>query len=140
MIAALLGLGLAGTATELVLLDHVEGFSQVIPLVLIGLALAALGWDLMRPRSLTVRAFRAVMALLVASGVLGVALHFSANLGFQLEVDPQMSRGELIWKALHATAPPALAPGIMVQLGLLGLIYTYRHPALREPSINGGSL
>jgi hypothetical protein len=140
MLAALLVLGLCGTAIELVLLEHFEGISQVIPLVLIGMALAALAWDLARPRSSSVRAFRAVMALLVASGVLGVVLHFRANLEFQLEVDPDMSRGELFWKALHATAPPALSPGVMVQLGLLGLIYTYRHPALRGPNVNGGSL
>jgi len=25
-----------------------------------------------------------------------------------------------------------MSPGIMVQLGLLGLLYTYRHPTLRE--------
>ena len=27
-------------------------------------------------------------------------------------------------------ATPTLAPGAMVELGLLGLAYTYRHPAL----------
>jgi hypothetical protein len=27
-------------------------------------------------------------------------------------------------------ATPALAPGTMVQFGLLGLLYTYRHPRL----------
>jgi len=31
---------------------------------------------------------------------------------------------------VEATAPPALSPGLLVQLGLLGLVYTYRHPAL----------
>jgi hypothetical protein len=30
--------------------------------------------------------------------------------------------------------PPILAPGLFVQLGLLGLLYTFRHPAAREES------
>jgi hypothetical protein len=29
-------------------------------------------------------------------------------------------------------ATPALAPGSMTQLGLLGLIYAYRHPRLQD--------
>jgi hypothetical protein len=36
----------------------------------------------------------------------------------------------LFVKVVTAKAPPALAPGVMVQLGLLGLVYTYKHPAL----------
>jgi len=30
-----------------------------------------------------------------------------------------------------------LAPGTMVQLGLLGLVYTYRHPALNRVTNKG---
>ncbi len=29
---------------------------------------------------------------------------------------------------MAAKTPPALAPGSMAQLGLIGLAYTYRHP------------
>jgi hypothetical protein len=32
---------------------------------------------------------------------------------------------------MTAKAPPALAPAGLIQLGLLGLLYTYRHPALQ---------
>jgi hypothetical protein len=39
----------------------------------------------------------------------------------------------LLWKVMSGAAP-ALAPGAMVQLGLLGLIYTFRHPALIQRS------
>jgi hypothetical protein len=28
--------------------------------------------------------------------------------------------------------PPVLAPGIMIQLGLLGLAWTWRHPAVTK--------
>jgi hypothetical protein len=50
---------------------------------------------------------------------------------FQLEVSPGLAGWELLRKALNAKAPPALAPGVMAQLGVLGLIYTFRHPAVR---------
>ena len=32
----------------------------------------------------------------------------------------------------RAPLAPALAPSALAQLGLLGLLYTYRHPALRR--------
>ncbi len=38
----------------------------------------------------------------------------------------------LFWAAIGAKAPPLLAPGSMVQLGFLGLAYTYKHPALQK--------
>ena len=36
----------------------------------------------------------------------------------------------LVWKAMRG-AVPTLAPGALVQLGLLGLIWAYDHPATR---------
>ena len=36
-------------------------------------------------------------------------------------------------------ATPALAPGAMVQLGLIGLAYTFRHPALRSAATAGAA-
>jgi hypothetical protein len=38
---------------------------------------------------------------------------------------------------MKAKAPPALAPASMIQLGLLGLLYTYRHPSLRSTALDG---
>jgi hypothetical protein len=32
---------------------------------------------------------------------------------------------ELLDKIIHAKAPPLLAPGMMIQMGLLGLAYAY---------------
>ena len=43
----------------------------------------------------------------------------------------------LFWKAMAAKTPPALAPGAMTQLGLLGLAYAFRHPALGRPGAGG---
>ena len=45
-------------------------------------------------------------------------------------MDPALSGMALFQKAILAKAPPALAPGAMTQLGLIGLAYTFRHPAM----------
>jgi hypothetical protein len=60
----------------------------------------------------------------------GTYLHFQVNMEFQLEMDPALSGLALYRKAILAKTPPALAPGAMIQLGLIGLAYTFRHPAL----------
>ena len=64
------------------------------------------------------------------SGAVGMYLHFQVNMEFQLEMDPALTGMSLFRKAILAKAPPALAPGVMTQLGLIGLAYTFRHPAL----------
>jgi hypothetical protein len=58
-----------------------------------------------------------------------VFLHYQGNVEFQMEIDPTQHGSELFWKVMRAKAPPALAPGLMAQLGLLGLIYAFRHPS-----------
>jgi hypothetical protein len=69
------------------------------------------------------------MWLCVAAGVAGLVLHAKGNLEWALERDESLRGWPLIWKILRG-ATPLLAPGAMAQLGLLGLVFTYRHPAL----------
>ncbi|SRR6266545_6676531 len=124
---AILAIGMAGTAVELLLLKHDEGLTQLIPLVLMGLGLVTIAWHAVRPGSVSARAVRGVMLAFVTAGVAGIYLHYRANVEFQLETDPSLRGGPLLWKVLEAKVPPALAPGVMVQLGLLGFAYTYRY-------------
>lgn len=128
-VLGLLVLGLAGTGVELVLLGHYDGVWQQIPLALIALALLAISWQLKKPGPASFQAFRVIMALLIIAGVIGVFLHYQGNVEFQMEIDPTQHGSELFWKVMRAKAPPALAPGLMAQLGLLGLIYAFRHPS-----------
>jgi hypothetical protein len=65
----------------------------------------------------------------VVVGVLGLYYHYHGNVEFALERNPSLRGTGLIWKALRG-ATPALAPGALAQLGLLGLLFCYRHPAL----------
>jgi hypothetical protein len=129
---AILWLGLAGTLAELLLLAHYEDWEQWIPLVLAVVTLLLSGAVAIRPSRGSIRLFQAVMALMIVSGGVGMYLHVHANMEFQLEMDATLRGFALLRKSLVAKAPPALAPGVMTQLGLIGLAYTFRHPALER--------
>ena len=131
----ILGLGLIGTAAELVLLGHYETPVQWVPLVSITLALIVLIWHLLKDDALSIRALQATMVLFLAAGIAGVGFHFRGGAEFQLEIDPSQSRWEIVKKVMRTKAPPVLAPALMVQLGLVGLVYAYRHPALEKPDL-----
>ena len=128
----LLAIGLIGTAVDLVLLDHYEDAWQMPPLVLTVGSLAIVLWVGLRGGAAAITTLRIAMVLCVASGLLGLALHYNGNREFQHEIDPSLAGWDLFRKVVTAKAPPALAPAVMAQLGFLGLLYTYRHPDL-EP-------
>jgi hypothetical protein len=64
------------------------------------------------------------MGFFLLAGFLGMGLHFYGAAEFQLETNPRIGNWELIKKVMRAEAPPVLAPGVMLQLGLLGLLYS----------------
>jgi hypothetical protein len=131
-VLALLVFGLLGTVTELVLLSHYEQPMQLVPVVLIVIALAVIAWQAMRHNAASLRALQVVMGLFVLAGFAGMVAHFRGSVEFQLELDPDMSNWELLEKVLRAKAPPVLAPGMMLQFGLLGLAYVYSDSGYRS--------
>ncbi len=132
LLLALFAFGVVGSGVELLLLEHTEDAWQLSPLILMGLALAVMVWLVLDQRRVSVRVFQAMMLLHVASGLIGLYLHYRGNVEFELEMYPGLSGMALFWEALKG-ATPSLAPGSMLVLGLLGLLYTFRHPALRGP-------
>jgi hypothetical protein len=118
--------GLAGMATELLLIGHVESPQQWIPLVLLATGFAVAGWDAVSSSQASVRALRVVMTLCVVTGAIGVVLHYQGNEAFELEMYAGMAGIELVRKTLTG-ATPVLAPGSMTLLGLIGLTQTYAH-------------
>lgn len=118
-------LGLIGTMTELILLEHDEQALQFVPLVLMVLGAATLIWHYVAKDTTSLRALQIVMGLFVLSGFAGMAAHFNGSLEYQLELNPDLGTAELLDKILHAKAPPLLAPGMMMQMGLLGLAYAF---------------
>lgn len=126
---AVLLFGLFGTEIELLLLEHTDGYWQLAPVVLLGVGLLVIVWWLLDRGRVSLRALRAVMVLFVASGVAGTILHYNGNVEFELEMMPGLRGFELFGKAMMG-ATPALAPGVMIQLGVIGWLYTFRHPVL----------
>ena len=134
LLLALLVIGLIVTGVDLVLLNHYEDVWQLIPLMLIAFGLVVVVWHLVARSGASIRALQMVMLLFVAGGAAGVVLHYRGNMAFQLEMDPTQDRWTLFNKVIRAKAPPAMAPSAMAQLGLVGLIYAFRHPALDSSS------
>ena len=126
ILLCILVIGLAGLGAELLLLKHDEEATQLVPLVLIGAAFVSISWHAARGGAASLLALQLTMVLFVVASPLGMYLHFRANVEFQREVDPSIAGRALFWKAMTAKTPPALAPGAMAQLGLIGLAYAYR--------------
>ena len=135
LLLVVIGVGLAGTAADLLLLEHYDGPWQLPPLVLIGLALLVVAWLVVRMSPLAVAVMRITMICFMVAGCAGILLHYKGNSEFQREIDPALRGRALFLKVIKAKAPPALAPAVMIQLGLLGLLYTYHHPALRSAGV-----
>jgi hypothetical protein len=131
-IFTLLLLGMLGSGTELILLNHMEDRLQWVPLVLLVIGLLGSGWHAFRSTASSVRALRTIFFAFVVAGLAGMYFHYQGSVEFKLESNPSLKGWELFWQAIFSKAPPLLAPGEMIQLGLLGLIYTYRHPAITK--------
>ena len=120
--------GALGLLVELWLEGHYEGPWQPIPLGLLGVALgvgAACIRGTGRRRHATLRV---VTIGLIAAGLLGLLLHYRGNVEFERELSPAL-RGWGLFREAVGGATPTLAPGALIELGLLGWIYGYRHPA-----------
>jgi hypothetical protein len=123
-------LGICGLTLELLLLEHTESATQLLPFAVLGAGLAGTIAVGIRPNARSIRFFQIVMLLFIATGLLGLYLHLRGNVEFEREQDPSARGLDLVWRSLHGGVP-LLAPAAMAQLGLLGLVFAYRHPLLR---------
>jgi hypothetical protein len=130
-------LGFVGTETELLLLEHYDDPWQFVPLVLVALGLLTLIWYTKKRNVRSLKVFRIVMTLFILAGFVGLVLHFRGAAEFQLETDPNLGRWELARKVMRVKAPPVLAPGVMVQLGLIGLAYALQDPRDKKTTEEG---
>src|SRR6187401_750728 len=121
-------LGAAGACADLVLIGHVDGRAQQVPLVVLAGGLAVSVWMVVSSRRAPVRVFQTVMMAFIACGLVGLSLHYRANVEFARELTPDRGGLGLFWTAITGASPPSLAPATLIYLGLLGLASTYRHP------------
>lgn len=119
---------MVGTAVDLLLLNHYEEVWQFPPLVMIVFGLVVVAWVWFVGSANAVTAMRITMVLFLATGAAGLLFHYNGNREFQRETDPSLHGWALFVKAIRSKTPPALAPAAMIQIGLLGLLYTYRLP------------
>ena len=133
LVFGLIVFGMAGLLVELVLLEHYDGWRQWIPLVLLGLGLIDVAIVFRNTTPRTLKGFRILMALYIVIGGFGLWFHLAGNMEFALERDATLSGLRLLLKSVHG-GTPILAPGALTQLGLLGLAYAFRHPALGAAS------
>jgi len=130
ILLALVLVGTVGITLELLLLEHTESATQLIPLAVLGVGFVASLTVAVRPARPSLLLFQGVMLVFVAAGLLGVYLHLRGNVLFELETDPSARGLDLAWRSLRGGIP-LLAPAAMAQLGLLGLVFAFRHPVLR---------
>ena len=120
----ILVLAMAGILVELLLIEHIEDAWQFVPLVLLVLGLAVVAWHALAPSRASQRTLRSLMTAFMISGLIGFYLHFRGNVEFEMEENPNATRWALFKEAMMG-ATPALAPGVMIQIGLLGLLYAF---------------
>lgn len=137
-ILAILVLVLAGTEAELFLLKHVEDNWQLVPVVIIPLTLLVLTWHGLSNGTAALRTLQVLMCASLLAGGIGVIQHYRANLVDAAESDPSLS-GKALYIKATAGSIPALAPGTMVQIALLGLAFAFRHPRFRTNTAADGA-
>jgi hypothetical protein len=120
----ILVLAMVGIFAELLLVEHFEDAWQFVPLVLLVLGLAGVAWHARAPSRASLRTLRSLMTAFMIAGLIGFYLHFRGNVEFELEENPNATRWVLFKEAMMG-ATPALAPGVMIQIGLIGLLYAF---------------
>lgn len=130
----LLAAEILGLGAELLLMEHWEGWWQRTPLVLLAVGLVVLAGHAIGQNRATRRVFQLLMLLFVLSGGLGIWLHYNGRAEFRQELDPSLAGWALFRATMTGgTTPPVLAPGMMIQMGCLGLILALRDPAEPAP-------
>lgn len=143
MLGALLSLtlvvGILGVAVELVLLGHYEEWQQWLPFTALGVGLLSVIALFLAGSAVALKAHIAVMVGLLLTGLLGIYFHYGGNVEFEREMVPSMSGMELFREAMTG-ATPALAPGAMALLGIIGLVLAYQqHTLLQSEHRSAGS-
>lgn len=120
-LVVLLLVGGAGLLAELFLLDHLEDWRQWLPVIALGVGCVLAIVVLIRPGRTAWRSLLVTGVVFVLLGGVGIFFHTSGNREFELEMYPDLTGGKLLVETVTG-ATPVLAPGALVQLGLLAII------------------
>ena len=117
-------LAMIGILIELLLVEHFEDAWQFVPLCLLGLGVVTVAWHARAPSRSSRRVLEVLMVAFMLAGFLGFYFHYRGNAEFELEENPDIPRWDLFREAMMG-GTPALAPGVMIQIGLIGLLYAF---------------
>jgi len=115
-----------GALVELSLVGHTKELVQWIAFALAGAGAFTLLLVLFRLSPATVRTLRVCMFLVVLGSMFGMYEHFSGNVAFAREIQPNSTMSRLFWRGLQG-GNPLLAPGVLAVAAILGLSATYRY-------------
>ncbi len=90
LLLAVVVIGMAGTAVDLLLLEHYEDVWQIPPLLMVALGIVVVAWVWFSGSAPAVTAMRITMVLFLATGAAGLVFHYNGNTEFQHEMDPTL--------------------------------------------------
>lgn len=127
-----------GTVLELLAVKHYGSRLQILPLVLCGLGLVAVGIAWATPRAKAVLVVRVLMLLIAAGSVWGVYAHIEGNYAFASEIRPRERTIDHLRSALTGR-DPLMAPGILAIGALVAIAATYTAGSTDERGAGGDS-
>ena len=131
MLLGVLVMGLLVTLAELLVPGAARAAAwSTVPFVFVVVGLIASVGALVRATPFTIRLLRVAMIPLVLLGVCGLWLVHQTGLLLLLNLYTPVAGLSPTFGPLAASIP-AFAPAAVIELGLLGLLCTYRHPLLR---------
>ncbi len=129
IVLSITGFGVLGTLAELLLIGHTGELIRWLPYGLLLLSAIGILWMFISPTARALRVFQVLMIVVALSSVIGVWEHLQSSMKYQQQDYPDQTGLTLVWEAAK-NANALLAPGVLAQVGFLGLAFTFRHPNL----------
>ncbi|MBC8031019.1 MAG: hypothetical protein H7Z16_12975 [Pyrinomonadaceae bacterium] len=115
-----------GALVELWLVGHTKDLIQLLAFALAGAGALAVLVVVFRLNSATVRILRVCMLVIALGSLFGMYEHFTGNVAFAREIQPNSAAAQLFWRGLQG-GNPLLAPGVLAVAAVLALSATYRY-------------
>jgi len=128
LILAAIAATLIVTEAELLFVRHTgSNNGQVIAVVLVSLGLITVSCHAILRNTSSIVVLRLTMYLFLIFGIDGLFTHYHWAVQSALKSQPTLVGMPLVYATLSGKIP-LLAPGMLIEIGLLGLIYTFQHP------------
>jgi hypothetical protein len=128
LILAAIAAALIVSEAELLFVGHTgSNNGQVIAVVLVSLGLITVTCHAILRNTSSIVVLRLTMYPFLIFGIDGLFTHYHRAVQSVLKSQPALVGMPLVFATLSGKIP-LLAPGMLIEIGLLGLIYTFQHP------------